>query len=101
MCHRLPILAKYRYTVPQGGKSLGKFRYTHPFLSRYKMAFITSTSSYLPRRRTSSSDSKCCQSRADKSELYRFRMLEIFGFAPRKFNSNCFSALSGFYQSQS
>ena len=70
-------LAKYLYTVPQGGKFPGKSGYTHPFLSTSKMAFTTSTSGHLPRRRTSSSGSKCRQSRADKSELYRFRMLEI------------------------
>ena len=29
-------LAKYQYTVPQGVKSPGKSRHTHPFLSTYK-----------------------------------------------------------------
>ncbi len=67
-------LAKYQYTVPQGGKSPGKSRHTHPFLSTYKMAFTTSTSGHLPRRRTTKSGANCCQSRAGKSELYRFRV---------------------------
>jgi hypothetical protein len=40
------------------------------------MALTTSTSGQLLRRRTTSSGSKCYQSRADKSELYRFRAAE-------------------------
>ncbi len=41
----------------------------HPFLSTYKMAFTTSTSGHLLRRRTTNSGSNSCQSRVDKSEL--------------------------------
>ena len=77
-------LAKYQYTVPQGGKSPGKSRHTHPFLSTYKMAFTTSASGHLPRRRTTNNGSNYCQSRAAKSELYRFRAAETAGsFIPR------------------
>lgn len=50
-------------TVPKGGKSPGKYCHMHSFLSTYKMAFTTSTSGHLPRRRTASSGSNCCQSR--------------------------------------
>ena len=69
----------HQYTVPQGGNSLGKSRHTHPFLSTYKMAFTTSASGHLPRRRTTNSSSNCRQSRAAKSELYRFRAAETSG----------------------
>ena len=77
-------LAKHQYTVPQGGKSPGKSRHAHPFLSTYKMAFTTSASGHLPRRRTTSSGSNCYQSRAAKSELYRFRVGKTSAsFTPR------------------
>ena len=66
-------LAKYQYTVPQGGKSPGKSRHTHPFLSTYKMAFTTSASGHLACRRTTKNGSRRCQSRLGKSEPYRYR----------------------------
>jgi len=63
----------------------GKSRHTHPFLSTYKIAFTTSTSGHLPRQRTTSNGFNCCQFRAGKSELYRFRAA---------FSPTCFTQLN-------
>ena len=38
------LLSKVLITVPQGGKSPGTFRQTHPFLSTYNMALTISAS---------------------------------------------------------
>lgn len=59
-CH----LAKYQYTMSQGGKSPGRLRHRQPFFSTYSTALTTATSDHLLRRRIRSSGSSRCQSRA-------------------------------------